>query len=166
MSKASLSRQPYCRPIAEWILPPNVRLVRLINSGVRSYCELVGLDDWGSSRIELAVEGVFAYCARTLKAQCRMGEPIRIRLFHESGVLRIEVSHEGQGGEYDACLDPHPAFELRRTSFEAMGLYIAREVMDGLVHDYRWDIAAQANVNRYVLTWKFGLPEGSEEAPG
>jgi hypothetical protein len=163
MSKGASFRQPFTRPIAEWILAPNLRLVRVLNSGIRSYCELVGLQDWACARIELAVEGVFAYCARTLKAQCRPGEPIHVRLYHESGILRIEISHEGQGGEYDACLDPTPSFELRRTSFEAMGLYIAREMLDGLTHDYRWDITAQANLNRYILTWKFGLPEGAEE---
>ncbi|WP_157054873.1 hypothetical protein [Salidesulfovibrio brasiliensis] len=149
--------------VAEWIVPSRVRNVALITAGLEAFCGMNGFSERDSRQLQVAVEGVFAYCARTLSGN---GEYtcIRCKLFWEDRRITVELEYSGKGGELDEMLRPDKNRPVRRTSFEAMGVFIARELLESLVCISRYDLALGGRLNTYTLTYSLGADEGASVA--
>ncbi|WP_243547335.1 ATP-binding protein [Pseudodesulfovibrio tunisiensis] len=142
-------------PHAVWIMPPNRASVRMVNAGLDAFCILNGFDENHSRRIQVCLEGVFMYCARNIMTQADPHD-IEVRLYWRTNRLEMFVEHHGPRGEWDDCLRRNSHVPLRRTSFEAMGLFIAREILDELTFEARYDIAAGGEVLTYGLVHSLG----------
>lgn len=125
--------------VAGWTLPPRPRLIALINSGLEAYARMEGLSIERSRRLQVAVEGVFAYCARALRAHDSAGK-ICVELYRSRDLLRVCILHCGPGGEFDTMLAHGKIEEIRRTSFEALGLVLAGDMADSLTFESRFDL--------------------------
>ncbi len=99
--------------------------------------------------IVVAVEEVFAYCVnliRSVKSKSR----IDISINHDGSHLKIIIEHDGPRGPLEKHLTEDSQKKIERTSFEALGLYIAREVIDELTYTGYW-----GGKNAFTLIVKF-----------
>lgn len=138
------------RFVSRWTVPPRSRLIALVNAGLEAYTRMEGQSVERSLRLQVAVEGVYAYCVRTLRAH-ESAEKISVELYRGSGRLRVCVTHCGPGGEFDAMLADGRIEEIRRTSFEALGLVIAGEMVESLTFDAHFDLGLGENRKRFQL---------------
>lgn len=148
-------------PIMEWRLPPSLRRLAMINAGIDAFCSMNGFGSDASRRVQLGLEGLYAYCVRNILAAKEHVE-IRVRLFWEETCLRIEVSHHGPGGEWDEQLKMKR--EIRRTSFEAMGLVISRDLMDDVTFESNYDMTAGVMLRTYALQFALAKPVSEKDA--
>lgn len=138
--------------IAEWTLPPRVRNVAVITAGVDAICHMNGFSRHDSGRLQVALEGIFAYCVRSINSKCA-SSPIRVRLYWKDLKVSAEIEYYGPGGDLDDMLKRDSKMPLRRTSFEAMGLFIARDLVETLSYSGRFDLTAGGKLNSYVMEY-------------
>lgn len=138
--------------IIRWIVPPRKRAIGMINAGIGVFCESHGFSRDEISRLQVSVEGVFGYCVGNILA-AKGAEEIAVWMLRDKERIKIVFQHYGAGGEWDHVLRPDAADHVRRTSFEAMGLFIAEEMADSLVHDSQLDLASGHTMKTYELQY-------------
>ena len=110
-----------------------------------------GFDKNRATLLVIAVEEVFAYCVKlinSVESDSRIDIAIKLDKSH----LHIVIVHNGPRGSLEKHLMEGSKKEIERTSFEALGLYIAREVIDKLRYTGFW-----GGESEFTLTVK--LPE-------
>jgi hypothetical protein len=135
-----------------WIVPSRKQDIGVINAGLDVWLASEGISSLDSRRIQVCVEGVFSYCVGTIRSAGRR-EDITVSLYRAEGGLRVVLQHCGPEGEWDACLKAHACVEIKRTSFDAMGLFIARQMLDSLVCESMYDVAAGVPVKTFDLRY-------------
>lgn len=148
------SMQKNVKPLATWTMPPRRDSMAVINAGIEALCRINGFDHMDSGRLQLCLEGVFAYCVNTL-AGGGVNEPILVRLQWQRRDVVIVVEHAGPRGQWDEQLRT-PAEPVRRLGFDALGLFIAQEILHTLTYESPFDIGAGRTVNRYQLVYRLG----------
>lgn len=138
--------------VAEWTVPPQVRNIAIITAGIDAFCRMNGFSERDSRQLQVAVEGVFAYCARSIRERLSTA-CIRTQLYWRESSIVTVIEYHGEGGELDEMLKPDAGQPVRRTSFEAMGVFIAREILDSLVCKRRFDLAGGNRLNTYTLEY-------------
>jgi len=147
--------------IASWSMPPARGSVNIVNAGIEAFFLANGFERRHCLRFQACVEGVCNYCMGNIRERGE-GEDVHIRLYWEDRTLRVLVLHHGPGGEWDHVLDERHRGKVRRTSFEAMGLFIADELADSLIFRSQYDVVAGRTVREYEFG--YALDRGVEAA--
>jgi len=105
-----------------------------------------------SQRLQVCVEGVFSYCVNNIRLLDRH-EEITVKLFWEEHDLKVFIQHCGPRGEWDESLRDQSC-PIRRTSFTAMGLFIARELLHSLNYESLFDVVQGRINNSYELVYR------------
>jgi hypothetical protein len=138
--------------IVRWVVMPRRSGVSIINAGLDVWMAVEGFDPLDSRRLQVCVEGVFSYCVGAVRAGGG-AEDIAVTLFRLDDRLRVLIQHSGPPGEWDDCLKLDGCPPIKRTSFDAMGLFIARELLQSLSCDSRYDVAAGTSIKTYELVY-------------
>lgn len=141
--------------IVRWVVMPRRVEVAIINAGIEAWMAVEGFDPLDSRRLQVCVEGVFSYCVGAIRAGGG-AEDIAVTLFRLDDRLRVLIEHSGPPGEWDDCLKLDGCPPIKRTSFEAMGLFIARELLHSLSCESRYDVAVGASLRTYELIYLSG----------
>ncbi|MFH1914440.1 MAG: hypothetical protein ABIK45_09235 [Pseudomonadota bacterium] len=147
--------------VIRWVVMPRRRDIGIVNAGLAVWMAVEGYGPLDSRRLQLCVEGVFSYCVGSIRS-CGGGGEIAVSLSRPSDDLRLLIQHCGPAGEWDECLKLDGCPPIRRTSFDAMGLFIAREVLHSLTCDSRYDVATGNPLRTYELVYR---PETGSAAP-
>lgn len=110
---------------------PDIRMLPVIQKVTQEICGQLGLSREGALKTALAVEEVFSYC---LKLVLRESKPSRITLTcrREEASLLVMIDHQGPRGELEKHFQPGREGAFPLTSFDAIGLKIARDIRDDL----------------------------------
>lgn len=138
--------------IVRWVVVPRRSDVAIINAGLDVWMAVEGFDPLDSRRLQVCVEGVFSYCVGAIRAGGG-AEDIAVTLFRLDDRLRVLMQHSGPPGEWDDCLKLDGCPPIKRTSFDAMGLFIARELLHTLSCDSRYDMAVGCPLKTYELVY-------------
>lgn len=141
--------------IVRWVVMPRRADVAIINAGLEVWMAVERFAPLDSRRLQVCVEGVFSYCVGAIRAGGG-AEDIAVTLFRIDERLRVLMQHSGPPGEWDDCLKLDGCPPIKRTSFDAMGLFIARELLHSLSCDTRYDMAAGASLRTYELVYLSG----------
>lgn len=142
------------RPMATWVMPPRKRTVSIINAGLEAFCRINGFDNLDSQRLQVCVEGVFIYCVNNIR-EFNSSADLSVKLFWEEQNLKVVIQHDGPKGEWDDSLG-NENFIIRRTSFAALGLFIAKELLHELNYENLFNIVTSQTTNRYELVYRLG----------
>jgi len=137
------------KPETVWNMPPRRKSIVMVNAGLDAFCCVNGFNTLDSKRLQVCVEGVFIYCVNNILA-LNSSEEITVKLFWKGQNLKILIQHTGPKGEWDESLKARD-FPIRRTSFEAMGLFIAKELLLSLTYESLFDIVSGQIINTYEL---------------
>jgi len=140
------------RKLVTWIVPPRKRNIAVINSGIEALARVHGIPERDSLRFQVSFEGVFSYLAHNILTAKKNNEVV-VELYWESPDVRLVMQHDGPGGEWDDSLRAEAKGDIRRTSFDAMGLFIARDILHRLTFDNWYDLVTGRNMNKYVLDY-------------
>lgn len=140
------------RKIITWLVPPRKGDVVMVNNGIDAYCRANAISHRDSLRIQVCVEGVFAYLVQNIR-NVKSWNEIHIDLFREDATVKVVMEHCGPGGEWDPALKADSSIKIRRTSFDSMGLFIAYDVLDSLTYDSWFDLGAGNCIRSYELRY-------------
>jgi len=141
------------RKIITWLVPPRKADVAMVNSGIAAYCSANTVSDRDSLRLQVCIEGVFSYLVQNIRSMKAWNE-IRIELFREDAEVKVVMQHCGPGGEWDQALKADSSIQIRRTSFESMGLFIAHDMLHDLTYDSWFDLGSGNCTRVYDLIYK------------
>jgi len=147
--------------VVRWVVMPRRRDIGIVNAGLGVWMDVEGYVPLDSRRLQVCVEGVFSYCVGSILS-CGCGGEIAVSLFRAGGDLRVLMQHCGPAGEWDECLKLDGRPPIRRTSFDAMGLFIAREMLHSLTCDSRYDVATGSPLRTYEMVYR---PAAASAAP-
>ena len=147
--------------VASWSFPPAKGGVNIVNAGIDAFFRTNGLGQGRSLRFQACIEGVCNYCAGNIRERGG-AEEIYLRLYWEDRSLRGLVYHYGPGGEWDHALDARHRGRVRRTSFDALGLFIAQELAADLVFRSQYDVVAGRTVREYEIFYDLDGEPGVE----
>lgn len=146
------------RKIITWLVPPRKADVAIVNGGVDAYCLSAEISERDSLRLQVCIEGVFSYVARNIR-EAKVWKEIRIEMHQGDGEVKISMEHCGPGGEWDQALREKSHAKIRRTSFEAMGLFIARDILHELTYDSWFDVGTGNSLKKYELMYRLSASE-------
>jgi len=149
-------------PIISWTLPPRRKSIGIVNAGIENFCRSRGYADEDSLRLQVSVEGVYGYCVGNILAFGGK-QRITITLLEGANELGVDIEHDGPGGEWDEALKDGSARDIRRTGFDAMGLFIADEFLHNLVFDSRYDVVKGSGHRVYSLLYRMTKSRYPEE---
>ncbi|MDD4953129.1 MAG: hypothetical protein PHV85_11315 [Desulfovibrionaceae bacterium] len=141
----------------EWRLEPDARLARVLTAGIQALMDLNGARQADCDRLQLAVEGVFAYLCQILR-EARVRESVCAGMEIFGNEARVWLEHMGPKGDLDHFFEPDSTDKIKRTSFEALGLFLAREMSDSLVCERRYDYHKGKKVSRFTILKRFSRP--------
>ncbi|QJB56917.1 hypothetical protein [Pseudodesulfovibrio sp. zrk46] len=141
------------RKIITWQVPPRKLDVAIVNSGVNAYCQSADISEQDSLRLQVCIEGVFSYLATNIRS-VEVWKEIRIEMYRGDGEVKVIMEHCGPAGEWDRALCANPELKIRRTSFEAMGLFIAYDMLEELTCDSWFDMGTGNNLRQYTLIYR------------
>lgn len=139
--------------VVRWIVPPHKRAIGIINAGIAAFARDNTLSRQDTLRLQVSVEGVYQYCVRNINEALET-EEIAVALYRDSKHVKIVIQHCGAGGEWDIHLKDGHDKSIRRTSFEAMGLAIALDMLESLNHTSQLDIATGRTLRTYTLLYE------------
>lgn len=137
---------------------PEIRLFGVAGAGLDALCEELGFDEERRFRLRLGAEEVFLYCLRAIR-KSGASSPVTVRFFSAADAFMIILEYKGGRGEMDQYLKPGKLSQLKVKTFEALGLCLAGNILDGLRSDY----SASENRNRYILTYNCPRCRAPEE---
>lgn len=133
---------------------PSIRMLPVIQLITQEIGDQLGLEKDKILKTTLAVEEVFSYCLKMVQKE---KDPSRITITYrqENISLRIITEHQGPQGVLERHFLPGREESFPLTSFEAIGLKIAHDILDELRYVRLYD-----GRNRYTATIKLST-EGS-----
>lgn len=146
--------------VVRWIVPPRRKAIGIINAGIEVHGRNNGYSGNDIQRLQLGVEGVYAYCVRNIQTAGE-AEEIGVSLSQGKGKVKVVIQHSGSGGEWDSHLKKDSDHRIRRTSFEALGLFIALEFVDSLIHDSQLDLTTGRNLKTYEMVMSHAYNESA-----
>lgn len=113
---------------------PDLEVYALVRPCLEAVFKKAGLDEKKAAMLVVAVEEVFMYCAKLLTA-AKNKSWVDIRVGMDDRNLHVAIAHDGPCGSLEKNFIKGSSQKIKRTSFEALGLYIAREIVNEL--EYR-----------------------------
>lgn len=141
------------KPIINWSVAPRKKNIAMINEGIDAFCRLYAIGSDDSLRLQGCVEGVFSYLVGNIRALAS-NDTIHTSLFWDTPDVTVRMVHSGPGGEWDECLRAGHKGEIRRTSFDSMGLFIARDLLHELHFESRYDLGQGQATRTYELIYR------------
>lgn len=136
--------------LADISVMPDVRMVRLINSGLSALLDLSDIREQTSARLQLAVEEVFVYFVHCVKKE-RFPRPIRLHLAYDRDLIRIRLERKGPHGDLDDCFRKSAeADALECRDMDALGLKLARGFVDSIRYTY-WPLE---QIHQFAITYQ------------
>lgn len=126
-------------------LGPDLKVYTLLRPSLEAVFKKSGLEDKKAGMLVVAVEEVFMYCTRLLIAD-KSKTWIDISVGMDTTTLQVSIAHYGPRGSLERYLIKGSTKKIKRTSFDALGLYIAKEIVDELEY-YRFG----GGKNNFVL---------------
>lgn len=135
--------------IATLTIQPKPQLFRIIAEAMGAYFDMRSVPQAEALKLQLVAEEIFGYCLATLARHERRSD-ITFRFHETDTTLTVMLEYIGPPGELDAALrrDGH----IERTSFEALGLSIARQFADSISCGYWFT----QDMNRYSIVHQRG----------
>lgn len=125
---------------------PNIRMLPLIQKITQEIVEQVGLAKDRIPTTALAMEEVFGYCVKMLRTE-KKPSGVTITYRQERTALHIIIEHQGPQGILERYFRPGREESFKLTTFDAVGLKIARDVVDDLRYVRDYD-----GTNRFTVT--------------
>lgn len=113
---------------------PDLEVYTLVSPSLEAVFKKSGLDENKAAMLVVAVEEVFVYCAKLLIAD-KNNAWVDISVGMDAMTLQVTIAHDGPCGSLEKYFIKGSNQKIKRTSFEALGLYIAREIVNEL--EYR-----------------------------
>jgi anti-sigma regulatory factor (Ser/Thr protein kinase) len=113
---------------------PDLEVYTLVRPSLEAVFKKSGLDENKTSMLVVAVEEVFSYCAKLLIA-AKNKSWVDISVGMDDINLQVAIAHDGPCGSLEKYFIKGSNQKIKRTSFEALGLYIAKEIVNEL--EYR-----------------------------
>jgi anti-sigma regulatory factor (Ser/Thr protein kinase) len=134
---------------------PNVCMLPVIQKITQEIGDQFGLEKDRILKTTLALEEVFGYCLKMVQKEKK---PLRITITYrqEHTSLHIIIEHQGPQGILERHFLPGREESFLLTTFDAVGLKIAHDLVDDLRYVRLYD-----GTNRFILT--INLP--SERPP-
>ncbi len=145
------------KPFAEWRVFPENRLIPVVTGGLEAFCRALDLGAEHSLRLQLALEGVLGYCMHLAREPMAQRE-VTARVFLADRMVRMEVEHDGPRGLLDHFFESGGRDRFKRTSFEALGMYLASEIMDEMTFHRVPRISSSTALSRYCLGYDLDRP--------
>ncbi len=147
--------------VVRWIVPPHKKAIGIINAGIAAFARDSLLSKQETLRLQVSVEGVYQYCVRNIN-EAFENEEIGVALYTNKKQVKIVIQHSGAGGEWDIHLKEGQDKHVRRTSFEAMGLAIALDMLESLEHTSHLDLTSGRTLRTYTLLFTSSAPVGRQ----
>jgi anti-sigma regulatory factor (Ser/Thr protein kinase) len=134
------------RDIISITVIPNIRMLTVIQKVTQEMGEQCGLEKDRIPKVTLALEEVFGYCLKMVRQE---KHPARITITYrrENASLLIIVEHQGPQGLLEKYFQPGREGSFALTTFEAVGLKLARDMMDDLRY-----VLLHDGTNRFTMT--------------
>jgi anti-sigma regulatory factor (Ser/Thr protein kinase) len=125
---------------------PNIRMLSVIQKITQEIGDQLELSKDKIHKITLAVEEVFSYCLKMVQKEKK---PSRITITYrqEHPSLHIIIEHQGPHGMLDKYFLPGREASFLLTTFDAVGMKIARDILDDLRYVRLYD-----GTNRFTAT--------------
>ncbi len=130
--------------IATITVQPKPQIFRIVAAAMGAYFELRSVPQAEAVKLQLVAEEIFGYCLATLTKHERRSE-VTFRFHETDATLTVMLEYIGPRGELDILLRGDGRIE--RTSFEALGLSIARQFADSITCGYWFT----QGMNRYSI---------------
>ncbi|MBF0119610.1 MAG: hypothetical protein HQK79_12295 [Desulfobacterales bacterium] len=125
----------YYKDIIHVIVPANIKLLNIIKPMLRTLCMEIGINKENSNKIEFATEEIFSYCVKLINFS-NIKYSITVSFQVISNFLNIFIEHNAPRGSLEKHFIEGVEEKIPRTSFEALGLYVAKEIIDELKYTY------------------------------
>ena len=127
---------------------PDIRMLPVIQLITQEIGDQLGLEKEKLLKTTLAVEEVFGYCLKMVRKE---KDPSRITMTYrrQDASLHIITEHQGPQGVLERHFLPGREESFPLTSFEAIGLKIAHDILDDLRYVRLYD-----GRSRYTATIK------------
>lgn len=134
------------RDIISMTVMPDIRMLTIIQKVTQEIGEQCGLEKDKIFKITLALEEVFGYC---LKMVGQEKHPSRISITYrqENESFLIIIEHQGPQGLLEKHFLPGREESFASTTFEAVGLKLAHDVLDDLRY-----VLLHDGTNRFTMT--------------
>ena len=132
----------------------DLEMYAMLQPSLEALFKKFGFDEKQATMLVIAAEEVFAYCVKRIHS-VKSKSRIAIGVILDNPYLLIIIEHDGPRGSLEKHLMEGSEKKIERTSFEALGLYIAREVIDELRYTGFW-----GGKNEFTLMVKF--PESAK----
>jgi anti-sigma regulatory factor (Ser/Thr protein kinase) len=133
------------RDIIKITVMPDIGMLTTIQKITSDVGGQLGLEKDAILKVSLALEEVFSYCLKLIQTE---KNPPRITLIYrnEQTSMHIIIEHHGPRGTLEKNFLPGREGSFKMTSFEAIGLQIARNLMDDLRYVQLFD-----GTNRFTI---------------
>jgi anti-sigma regulatory factor (Ser/Thr protein kinase) len=125
---------------------PNIRMLPVIQKITQEIGDQFGLDKDKTLKATRALEEVFGYCLKMVQKEKKPSR-ITITCRQEHTSLQIIVEHQGPQGMLERNFLPGREKAFSLTTFEAVGLKIAHDLVDDLRYVQLYD-----GTNRFTIT--------------
>ena len=127
---------------------PSIRMLPVIQKITQEIGDQAGLGENKTAKTTLAIEELFGYCLRLVQKE---EKPSRITIAYrqEGASLLIIIEHQGPQGLLEKHFLPGREESFLLTTFDAVGLKIAHDVVDDLRYLRLYD-----GTNRFTVTIK------------
>jgi anti-sigma regulatory factor (Ser/Thr protein kinase) len=132
---------------------PNIRMLKIIQNITQDIGAQCGLEQDKISKVTLAVEEVFSYCVKLVRTE-KTPSRITITYRQEQTSLLIIIEHQGPRGLLEKHFLLGRKESLLLSTFEAIGMHIAHNLLDDLRYVRLFD-----GTNRFTVT--INTPPGS-----
>ncbi|MBA3010885.1 MAG: ATP-binding protein [Proteobacteria bacterium] len=113
---------------------PDLEVYSLVRPSLEAVFKKSGLAEDKAEMLVVAVEEVFIYCTKLIAAT-KNKLWVEISVGMDDINLQVAIAHDGPCGALEKYFIKGSNQKIKRTSFEALGLYIAKEIVNEL--EYR-----------------------------
>ncbi len=126
---------------------PDIRMLPVIQKVTQEIGEQLGLEKDRIVKTTLAVEEVFGYCIKMVRKEKKKKlSRITISYRQEQTSLHIRIEHQGPHGTLEKHFLPGREESFLLTTFEAIGLKIAHDILDDLHY-----VQLYSGTNRFTI---------------
>ena len=127
-------------------LAPRIRMLPILQAATREIGDQLGLDGERILKITLAVEEVFGYCLRMGRKE-QQPSSVTVAYRQEQACLQVVIEHQGPQGLLERHFLPGREGSFSLTTFDAIGLKIAHDILDNLSYVRLYD-----GTGRYTIS--------------
>ncbi len=120
------------KEIISVVIQPDIRMLNLLRPLLEALCREYDLGESRTNQMVLAIEEVFSYCVKILQKE-RYATRITVAIVEDLPLLKLFIEYIGPCGELEAHFrHGGRKSQIKCTTFEALGMHMAREILDDL----------------------------------